>query len=335
MTIVKRLLEAFHEEVEKRAIRNGASIAQFMMLKHNLSGYLEIVKDAAENSKNEIASKQKDVNREFVPVVTAFMQPAYTYCTQESGPGSFKRMKTHMASHIDARKGEMFAKSVEAVRNEITKMLRAAGETLETSVDEVFMPLKRDYIQQVTGVSAAQTERLPREQRRMRKDVQDLVNGAAKRFERVLGLASPSPEPESASENIDNPAATVKTEAETADLTSSNESHIDKQDASTDPAETDREDNNAPLSVSAESQLPPQSTHHIQVKPDPDTETTPLTDVSETPGGARYAEATSSSGLTASHGNTSSIAEHNSATHLSKTATQRSIDHRCWSSMID
>lgn len=314
VTVVKRLLETFHEEVEKRAVRNGASIAQFMMLKHNLAGYLEIVKDAADNSKKEISTKQKDVNREFVPVITNFMVPAYQYCTDERGTGSFKRMKAHMASHIDATKEKMFTESVDAVKNEITKMLRVAGDTLETSVDEVFMPLKRDYLQQVTGVSVAQAERLPREQRKMRKEVQDLVHGATVRFERVLGLASPSPEPEEAPANT-APDAVRETENEHAQPSDVNSPNAgaellthDHQTTSQHTASVAQQAMSAP--DAARSQHSAERTH---VKQEPAAEEDSLPDLSQILGSPRHAQATSAalpSALAALDGNASSSAAH-------------------------
>jgi len=74
-------------------------------------------------------------------------------------------------------------------------MLKDVQDQLEASLDEFFVSMRRDYTQLVTGV-ASNAERLSRDQRMMRKDVLDLVNDAKLRFERVVGLASPSPEPE-------------------------------------------------------------------------------------------------------------------------------------------
>lgn len=56
--------------------------------------------------------------------------------------------------------------------------------------------MKRDYVQYIMVINTANTERLPREQRKVREEVNNIVNDAKSRFERVLGLASPSPEPE-------------------------------------------------------------------------------------------------------------------------------------------
>ncbi|KAK5950264.1 hypothetical protein OHC33_008733 [Knufia fluminis] len=195
VSTVDKLLNTFHDEVEKRAIRNGGSMARFYMLRNQLQAYREVIKDASNRTKVEISTRQKDCNREFVPVITLNMLPAYQLCTDEHGKGSFRRMKTHMDQHVDTIKQTMFAASTDEIKRRITAMLKDAQDQLEAGLDEIFISMKRDYTQLVTGVRS-NAERLPRDQRIMRKEVLDLVNGSKLRFERVVGLASPSPEPE-------------------------------------------------------------------------------------------------------------------------------------------
>jgi len=99
-----KLLHTFHDEVEKRAARNGGSMARFYMLRNQLQAYREVIKDASNRSKVEISTRQKDINREFVPVITLNMLPAYQYCTEERGTGSYKRMKAHMDTYVESTK---------------------------------------------------------------------------------------------------------------------------------------------------------------------------------------------------------------------------------------
>ena len=210
VTTVDKTVHTFHDEIEKRAIRNGGSMARFMMLKHNLGGYRAVVQDVTNKTKLEIGNKQKDINREFVPSITNAMVPAYHWCTEERGTGSFKRMKNYMTQHINENKQQMFGSSTETVQGKITTILKEVFEQLDLSIDDIFTSMKRDYLQHVTGINSASEERLPREQRKMRKDVLDIVNSAMLRFERVVGLASPSPEPD------DQPEASVEAPAEEA-----------------------------------------------------------------------------------------------------------------------
>lgn len=137
VTAFDQLVRTFHNDVEKRALRNGGNVGRLLMLKHGLANYREIVADATNKTKQEIAGKQRDINREFVPVIARAMVPAYDYCTEERGSGSFKRMKAYVASHVEDKKQEMFTDSTEFVRGEITNMLKDVGEKLETSIDEI------------------------------------------------------------------------------------------------------------------------------------------------------------------------------------------------------
>jgi hypothetical protein len=82
------LLTNFHNEVERRATENGASIATFQMLKQQLPVYKETLKDASSTTKEQITAKQKDINREFVPRITSNMLSVYDTCINESGSGS-------------------------------------------------------------------------------------------------------------------------------------------------------------------------------------------------------------------------------------------------------
>jgi len=201
VTTVDRLLNTFHDEVEKRAVKQGGNMAKFYMLRNQLQAYREVIKDASNKTKNEISARQKDINREFVPVITLNMLPAYQHCTEERGQGSFKRMKTFMLQHVDSTKQTMFAESTDDIKRRITVMLKDVHDQLEASLDEIFLSMKRNYTQLVIAVRG-NAERLPREQRMMRKEVLDVVNGAKSIFERVVGLASPSPEPELRAESV-------------------------------------------------------------------------------------------------------------------------------------
>jgi len=82
------LLAAFHEAVETRAMRNGTSLASLEMLKQQLPTYKDTFKDLSAVAQTQITTRQKDINREFVPVVAEAMKQAYDDCENERGPVS-------------------------------------------------------------------------------------------------------------------------------------------------------------------------------------------------------------------------------------------------------
>jgi hypothetical protein len=83
------LLTAFHEAVETRAMKNGTSLASLEMLKRQLPTYKDTFKDLSAVAQTQITTSQRDINREFVPVVAEAMKQAYDDCENEYGPVSF------------------------------------------------------------------------------------------------------------------------------------------------------------------------------------------------------------------------------------------------------
>ena len=90
-------LKTFHHEIETRARKIGAGIAGLSMLSQQVPAYEAIFKDFSSGVKDTILTHQKEINREFVPVIAQHMEYAYDGCTNESGPGSFARMKAIMS----------------------------------------------------------------------------------------------------------------------------------------------------------------------------------------------------------------------------------------------
>ncbi|KAI1623100.1 hypothetical protein EDD37DRAFT_565877 [Exophiala viscosa] len=193
-----RVLTDFHNDIERRAVRNGASIASFQMLKHQIPVYKETLKDAMNEARGRITEKQRDINREFEPQISAHMLEIYDACTREAGPGSFARMKVNMDHYVSVEKDSMFDDAVNHIRGLLKKMLSGVKDDLLTKLDAIYIAIKRDYTGVVIGQEQGKTaELLPREQRAMRKSILEVVDGAEMVFKRALGLeAEPAAEPE-------------------------------------------------------------------------------------------------------------------------------------------
>lgn len=80
-----KLLTQFHGDVNSRASKVGAGIAGLRMLQQQLAVYDNIIKDLANTVKGNINNTQKDVNREFTPVIERAMTAAYDACVAEAG----------------------------------------------------------------------------------------------------------------------------------------------------------------------------------------------------------------------------------------------------------
>ncbi|CAO1602122.1 hypothetical protein XANCAGTX0491_005753 [Xanthoria calcicola] len=185
---IPAILLKFHREIEDRARKIGTGLGSLAMLSHQITVYEQIIKDAAASTKDMIIARQKDINREFTPVVERMMQPSYEWCEAERGPGQYKRMKTYMSSHVEGHRDAMFKASADEVRNQLEDMVSSVEETLADKTDEVFMQIKRDYRSVLGGEDLPQGEVLPRVQRLVRKETKKTIGGVERLMKIAVGL---------------------------------------------------------------------------------------------------------------------------------------------------
>lgn len=166
------------------------------MLKQQVAVYRETLKDAMDATRGHITEKQRDANRELGPRLTQAMERAYHLCVAESGKGSFMRMKGHMLEHAEQQKQTMFDECFNHIKTVLKELLNEVKEGLLEKVDTIYVAVEREYSSVVLGHgSNTSAAGLPREQRAMRKNVLEIVDGAELIFKRAVGL-EPEPEPE-------------------------------------------------------------------------------------------------------------------------------------------
>lgn len=135
------LVQQFHSSVAERQRQSGSYVAGMSMLGQQLRTYVNSFNDIAESSQNIVNEQQKEANRGFIPVITDRMIPAYEGCVAEYGPGSYARMKVLMQNHIEQQRGTMFFEATEAVKSQLTAMLRAVETEFSNRFDESTVPL--------------------------------------------------------------------------------------------------------------------------------------------------------------------------------------------------
>ena len=84
------VLRDFHRDVDTRARKVGAGLAGLHMLQQQVRVYDDIFKDLSNTMRDTINAQQKEVNREFTPVIERAMGEAYKLCVDESGMGSIE-----------------------------------------------------------------------------------------------------------------------------------------------------------------------------------------------------------------------------------------------------
>ena len=198
-------LKKFHKDIEARARQVGTGIAGLSMLQQQVGNYESILKDLSTAVKDTINTNQKEINREFVPVIEQAMAAAYEACVEErgkprcsnpnghqltkTGTGSFARMKAAMNSHVAQERHTMFESSAENVKSRLSIMLKELEAFMNDKADEVYLAMRRDYNSVLGGGEVPQNgEILPKAQRLMRKETMRIIDGVEKVFSKIAGL---------------------------------------------------------------------------------------------------------------------------------------------------
>jgi hypothetical protein len=80
-----KILRKFHAEVEARALKTGVVAPALHMVHSQLSAWERGFHDFATVTRDEMLNQQKDINREFEPVIEEAMTLGYEICVAERG----------------------------------------------------------------------------------------------------------------------------------------------------------------------------------------------------------------------------------------------------------
>ncbi|TGO52579.1 hypothetical protein BOTNAR_0319g00080 [Botryotinia narcissicola] len=138
------------ETVESRSRKNGSGIAGLSMLSQQLRTYEATFSILTTEMVEAINNLQCDANRKFVPVIARSLAPSYQYCASERA-GMYMRMEDHMRASIDQKRNSMFKESCDEVKKSLDKMFRRVEESMNNKTDEVYLLMRRDYLQVLNG----------------------------------------------------------------------------------------------------------------------------------------------------------------------------------------
>ncbi|RMZ08329.1 hypothetical protein D0860_04735 [Hortaea werneckii] len=180
------MLKKFHTSVADRCRQQGQSIARIGMLKTQLGAYDAIIKDMANNMIRQINDGQRDINREFTPVISQAMSPAYDVTAAESGPGCYMRMKSAMQNHVDNNRRVMFDNATKQVQKSIMGLCEKVREQMLNDADQVYVHMQQDYMSVIGGVRV--DSNMSRQERTVRRDIDERITGADDIFQKVLDM---------------------------------------------------------------------------------------------------------------------------------------------------
>ena len=127
------LLKVFHPDVATRANLAGLGVAGISLMEGQVRAFAYQFKELSQQMKQKLDEGQRNINREFTPVIINAITPAYQDYTEERGIGSYKRMKSIMENHIAYQKEVMFEQSCKSVQAKLRKLISSVAEAIENS----------------------------------------------------------------------------------------------------------------------------------------------------------------------------------------------------------
>ncbi|KAF1980770.1 hypothetical protein K402DRAFT_343737 [Aulographum hederae CBS 113979] len=191
------LVRAFHNAIHVRAISSGVSLRGLHALSQQLSAWENAFHALSLDLNHSIQEKQKDASRQFVPVISNCMIQAYAVCVEESGPGSFKRMKSAMYAHVHGERSNMFSEATDNVKYHLDDMRKGVQDYMETRADQIYMAMQKDYMTVMGGQNLPKGYVMPKEERALRRQLISIIEASDDTFRKIL-------EPDYQPENLVN-----------------------------------------------------------------------------------------------------------------------------------
>ncbi|KAL1618669.1 hypothetical protein SLS54_007105 [Diplodia seriata] len=178
------VLTNFHNTVTMRARELGVSTVAVAALSRQLNSYEPFLKGQVESIKAMMTTIQREVNREFTPVIAAAMEHAYHMCLTEHGSGSYMRMKGHMSAHVSKSRTTVFQDACDAVKARLNDLTSTIKSELAIRAEGVHATARRDYIQVLgnLGTVAAPSQA----EIDLRDDIAHILESSEEGFRRLV-----------------------------------------------------------------------------------------------------------------------------------------------------
>ncbi|KAJ4310762.1 hypothetical protein N0V94_008285 [Neodidymelliopsis sp. IMI 364377] len=179
-----KLLHKFHEAVEMHVHHNGVSLASLSTLKTQIHNYEMLFGKLNPHLIQLMTKLQREANRDFAPTIENFMSTVHEVCAEESGKGSFVRMKAAMSEYVERNRHTMFNQATLTVKRHLEAMCRSLRQLIEEQVDEIFLKIQADYMRVLGGVKLIEAASTSKE-KAMRNEVMDILRGVDAQFKPI------------------------------------------------------------------------------------------------------------------------------------------------------
>ena len=178
-----------HREIDREARRLGVTDGGLRLLQRQIGGFSTILKAHATTVQEAIRSEQKNINREFVPVIQKALIPVYAACAKDHGTGSFARMKSAMDAHIKDNRYSMFQNSADKAQQSLLTLIDAQEKSLAEKVEEVLEAVQRDCTSVLIGGQILGEAKLRETRQNLRQEVVEVLSTSELIFRRVNDLS--------------------------------------------------------------------------------------------------------------------------------------------------
>ncbi|KAM5441179.1 hypothetical protein MferCBS31731_003606 [Microsporum ferrugineum] len=143
---LRQSLSEFHRDVMRSVETFTGNDSRSRIFKDQSLRYQEKTKQTFRFVYEKIDSKQRDLNRVFIPTIAQALKPAYNTVYGFRGAGSFQRMKDTITSHVAELKYHMFQKAVETVKDELEDLANVLEDVLRREIEKIFDDMSHDYM---------------------------------------------------------------------------------------------------------------------------------------------------------------------------------------------
>ncbi|EFQ97985.1 hypothetical protein MGYG_01021 [Nannizzia gypsea CBS 118893] len=143
---LRRDMGEFHRSVMRDVRTLSQTNSRTNILNDQCLIYKEKIRQTIHFVTGKMDSKQKDLNRIFIPTITLALRPAYSTVLRIKGAGSFEKIKDTIANCVADSKYDMFHRAINTIKVELEEFANALVDLVGLDVENVFDGMSEDYL---------------------------------------------------------------------------------------------------------------------------------------------------------------------------------------------